>query len=80
MSRLSQAVARDNRVDLLDAFYERATARAFLWSIGEYDLPEAVDALQAAAVRYGLIDRIGQDAVQSILADAFRPYREATNG
>jgi hypothetical protein len=67
-------------VDPLDVFCERATARAYLWSIGEYDLAEAVDALQAAAVRCGLIDRIGQDAVQSILADAFRPYQGGVNG
>jgi hypothetical protein len=65
------------KVDPLDCFVARADARAFLWAIGEYDLPEAVDALQAAAARDGLIDRISQDAVQTIIADAFRPYREA---
>jgi hypothetical protein len=26
-------------------------------------------------VRDGLLDRIGQDGVQAILADAFHPYR-----
>jgi hypothetical protein len=55
------------------------TARAFLWSIGEYDLHEAVDALQADAVRDGLIDRVGQDAVQAILADAFCSYQGAAD-
>ena len=63
------------QVDPVDALYERATARAYLWSIGEYDLPEAVDALQADAFRDGLVERIGQDTVQTILADAFRPFR-----
>jgi hypothetical protein len=29
-------------------------------------------------VRDGLLDRIGQDGVQAILADAFQPYREAS--
>jgi hypothetical protein len=65
------------KIDPLECFAARADARAYLWSIGEFDLPEAVDALQAAAVRDGLINRIGQDGVQAMLADAFRPYREA---
>jgi hypothetical protein len=77
MARVALAGLADKRkIDPLDCFYERASSRAYLWSIGEYELAEAVDALQASAVRYGLIDRIGQDAVQAILADAFRPYRE----
>jgi hypothetical protein len=67
------------QVDPLECFYELASARAYLWSICEYDLPEAVDALQDNAVRNGLIGRIGQDAVQQIMADAFRPYRGADN-
>jgi hypothetical protein len=61
------------RVDPLDAFKLRAEARAYLWVAGEYDLHEAVDVLQATAVRDGLVDRIGQDAVQEILAAAFAP-------
>jgi hypothetical protein len=64
-------------VDLLDALIERAEARAYLWSVGEYELQEAVDVLQEDAKRDGLIRRIGQDGVQKILADAFWPYREA---
>ena len=79
MSQVSQALTADKRVDLLDALWDRAQSRAYLWSIGEYDLPEAVDALQADAVRGGLVNRIGQDAVQTILADAFRPYRGAAS-
>jgi hypothetical protein len=66
-------------VDPLDVFHERATARAYLWAIGEYELAEAVDALQADADRDGLVERIGQDNVQQILSDAFRPYREAAD-
>jgi hypothetical protein len=64
------------RVDLLDAFTERAGARAYLWAIGEYEMAEAVDQLQYDAKRDGLIERIGQDAVQQILADAFAPYQQ----
>lgn len=66
-------------VDPLDVLAARADARAYLWAIGEYELTEAVDALQAAAVRDGLIDQLGQDAVQAMLADAFRRYREVVD-
>jgi hypothetical protein len=80
---MNQILARRHReicVDPLDVLYERASTRAYLWFIGEYELAEAVDQLQASAARNGLVERIGQDAVQAILADAFRPYREAANG
>ena len=74
---MNVAIPAIKKVDPLDCFAARAEARAYLWSIGEYDLAKAVDALQAAAVRDGLINQIGQDGVQAMLADAFRPYREA---
>ena len=64
------------RVDLLDAFIERAGARAYLRAIGEYELHEAVDKLEADARRDGLNKRIGIDGVQKILAAAFGSYRE----
>jgi hypothetical protein len=70
------AAAAIKHVDLVDAFAERAKARALLWSLGELELAEAVDVLQHDAVRDGLVTRIGQDAVQQILADAFKPFRE----
>jgi hypothetical protein len=65
------------RVDPLDAFIERVQSRARLWSVGELTLHDAVDQLQADAVRDGLIKQIGQDAVQQIMADAFAPYQYA---
>jgi len=49
----------------------RAEARALLYAANQFDLPEAVDPLQAFAVKSGLVDEIGQDAVQAILAAAF---------
>jgi len=52
-------------------FIARAEARAILWQCGEFDLHEAVDVLQAAAETGGLVDEIGQDAVQAIIAEAF---------
>ena len=65
------------RVDLVDVFRERAEARAYLWSIGDLDLQEAIDVLQLDAECDGLVERIGQDGVQEIMAVAFRSYREA---
>ena len=59
------------RVDPLDCFRLRAWARAYLWEVGEYDLHEAMDPLQETAERDGLIEQIGQDAVQAIMAAAF---------
>jgi hypothetical protein len=50
----------------------RAWARAYLWSLGELELHEAVDVLQHDAERDGL----DPDTTQTILADAFAPYRE----
>ena len=64
------------RVDLVDVLIERAEARAYLWSIDDLDLHEAVDVLQADAERDGLVERVGQDGVQEIIAAAFRSFRE----
>lgn len=68
-----RAAPAQQHVDPLDAFRIRAQARAYLWAAGEYDLHEAVDVLQTTAVRDGLVDHIGQDAVQEILAASFAP-------
>ena len=67
----------ERRVDPVDVLLERAEARAYLWSIGDLDLHEAVDVLQADAERDGLVERIGQDGVQEIIAAAFQSFREA---
>jgi len=63
------------RINLLDVFIERAEGRAYLWSIGELTLHEAVDVLQADAERDGLIEQIGQDQMQKILDECFASYR-----
>jgi hypothetical protein len=68
------AAVADRRIDLRDAFIDRAWACAYLWAVGEYNLHVAVDVLQHDAECNNLIDRIGQDAVQKILSDAFAPY------
>jgi hypothetical protein len=63
------------RPSALEVFIARAEARALLWQAGELDLHDAADALQAAAVRDGLVTLLGQDAVQHILRDAFHAVR-----
>jgi len=60
------------RLDPLEVFVARAEARAMLWAAYEFDLHEAVDVLQRDAERDGLVDELGQDAVQAILSRAFR--------
>jgi hypothetical protein len=58
-------------VPAVDVFQLRCEARAFLCAACVYDLHEAVDVLQADAERTGLVDEIGQDAVQRLMADTF---------
>jgi len=55
-----------------DKFRARYEARAILYAAGELDLREAIDTLQADAVASGLVAEIGQNAVQAIMAAAFR--------
>jgi hypothetical protein len=60
-------------IDPLDAFRARCEARAILYGAGELALHDAVDVPQADAARDGLVKLIGQDAVQAVMAEAFRP-------
>jgi hypothetical protein len=48
-------------LDPVAAFEARCEAQALLYVADELDLIEAVDGLQADAVRDGLVDVIGQD-------------------
>jgi hypothetical protein len=64
------------RVNPLKVFIARAEARAQLWFNGEIDLHTAVDELWAAAVRDGLVAKLGADEVQQRLADTFAPFRD----
>jgi hypothetical protein len=63
------------RLSAVAVFVARAEARALLWQAGEFDLHEAVDELQAAAERDGLVAELGQDRVQAIIAEAFAKMR-----
>jgi hypothetical protein len=62
-------------VDPLLVFVARAEARALLWQAGELTLHDATDELQAVTERDGLIEQIGQDTVQQILAHIFGQVR-----
>jgi hypothetical protein len=75
---MSTAAARADaaaKASTLAVFIARAEARAFLWQAGELELHQAVDELQAAAERDGLVAEIGQDGVQAIVAKAFEAVR-----
>lgn len=73
-ARRAASRSRDNiarRPDPEQVFRLRCWARARLYFAGELALIEAVDELQGAAVVTGLVARLGQDRVQTILAGAF---------
>jgi hypothetical protein len=67
MSRPAEPVA------VLEA---RAEARALRFADGDLGLHDAVDELQRFADGAGLIDCLGQDRVQQIIAAAFAPHRD----
>ena len=61
---------------LLECLEARAQARARLWSVCEIEfLHDAVDELWSWADRWGLVAHFGIDAIQSVLAHAFAPFR-----
>jgi hypothetical protein len=59
----------------LTVFEARAEARAKLYAFGEIELHDAVDGLQANAVASCLVDNVGQDEVQRLIASAFEKLR-----
>jgi hypothetical protein len=67
----ASASQQSAKVPTIDAFRARCEARACLVVEGELTLHEAVDELQASAVASGIVDAIGQDAVQAIMSVAF---------
>ncbi len=64
-------IVSDRPADPLAVFDARCAARSYLVCAGDMDLHEAVDELQSAAERNGLINSIGQTAVQAIMARHF---------
>lgn len=60
----------------LEVFKLRCWARSRLYAEGLLDLHDAVDVLQVAAERDGLIAELGQNTVQKIMATAFKESRQ----
>ena len=56
----------------LEMLTELAAARANLVEAGALSLHDAVDGLQLLAEQWGLVDAIGQDEVQRLIAAPFR--------
>jgi uncharacterized ParB-like nuclease family protein len=75
MSALPKILDHNRQAEPLDVLKVRAEARAFLFSIGDLDMAEAVDELERYAHESGLVRKIGQDCVQQIIGNAFQPYR-----
>ena len=69
-----------SRPSAREVFIARAKARALLWQLSKISLHEAVDELQTAAERDGLVAKLGQDAVQRLMAAAFAAVRNLTAG
>lgn len=69
---MSAVAQRRGAASPLDVLSLRAEALAYLVSIGEVQLTDSVDRLQFDAERTGVVDAIGQDAVQQLLADVFQ--------
>jgi hypothetical protein len=60
----------------LETFIARCEAHARRYAAGEIELLDAVDALQNYATAFGLVDELGQDEAQRIIADAFHKMRD----
>jgi hypothetical protein len=60
----------------IDDFAECAGYQAWFFSEGWIDLHTAVDNLQRLAELWGLVDDVGQDRVQEIMAEMFAQVRE----
>jgi hypothetical protein len=69
-------VKKIQRAEAIQVFTAQCATWAYLFADCETTLPDAVDHLQAAAVKLGLIDTIGQDEVQRLICQAFAPIRE----
>ena len=61
-------------IPAIEVFRERCEARAILVEACLFDLQDAVDGFQEAAVASGLVEEVGQDAVQKMMAEAFAKF------
>jgi hypothetical protein len=68
------------RADLVEVFYDRCARAADDYATGRIALLDAVDDLQAWAETRNVVEEIGQDMVQQIMATAFAPVRDDLAG
>jgi hypothetical protein len=61
----------DAPADTVKVFAALCWARGHLWREGYLEGADAVDVLQQWAVDNGLVDELGQDDVQRLIAEAF---------
>jgi hypothetical protein len=66
-------VPDDRPADTIEVFEALCWARGHLWREGHLgeDIQRAVDPLSRWAAEHGLVERIGQDDVQRLIAEAF---------
>jgi hypothetical protein len=62
-----------DKTNLLPIFVARCEKMADTYALGDIALADAVDTLQDWAFTRGLVEQLGQDAVQAIMANAFAP-------
>jgi hypothetical protein len=61
--------------DMVEVFRARCEAAAQAYAIGKIALLDAVDQLQDFAFTRELVELVGQDQIQAIMAEAFGPVR-----
>ncbi len=71
---MRRALRLSRPADPIEVLEARSRARAQLVMSGDLGLHAAVDELQRYAVSAGLIDCLGQDEVQRVIASAFEPH------
>ena len=69
-------IDRAHPPDPLDLLFERCSVLADRVARGELNFLDAVDTGWEAAIWSGLVDRVGADLVQSVLAAAFVGVRQ----
>jgi len=73
MATLSKKNSRGNtELEALKLLRNQANECADAYDSGRLDLQDAVDSVQSFAFGRGIIDILGQDRVQEVLAHAFR--------
>jgi len=70
------SLSESPRADPVEAFENLCWAKAYRYGNYQVELQEVVDDLMAIAVRQGVVGIIGVDQTQSMMAEAFRPWRD----